>query len=382
MSTNGEQHFLRNFMSCAGRSRAFAVRHLHHFSLLAFVSGFVLDSLMLPPADSVAANVVVSGYLIVVVLLILLQQFLESRISFIEKKRLLYFISPLLPGAIQLIFGALFSALLIFYTRSASLAGSWIFLLLFAILALGNECFHRRFARLEFQFAYFFISLYVYAIYALPLLFGTMGMKLFVAAGVVSATLAAAFFAVLEGIVPAAAHHVRRRVLFVTLGILITVNVLYFARIIPPIPLVLVERGVYHLIIRDPDGNYRALEEQRTQGGWKRLWERTETFRRSPGSSAYVYSAVYAPTALKTPIVHEWQYRDPASGKWSTKSRIIFPILGGRAGGYRGYSEKSYIDAGQWRVIVKTSEGREIGRIAFVILDAPAGTVVLRERVL
>lgn len=378
---DGEKHEHRDRHEYIGRIRALIVRYAHHLGFFAFAAGFVLDSATLPAADTVTANIIVSGYLALAACAILLQQLLESRSAMLGTRRAPLFLSSFLPAATQLLFGALFSALLIFYMRSASLAGSWVFLFLFFAVAVGNELFRTRFARLEFQFTLLFLSLYVYAIYVLPLLFGTIGTKMFLLSGVVSATLAAAFFGVLTAVAPAPARRISRAVMFLAGGTLLVCNVLYFARLIPPIPLVLVDRGVYHLVVRGPDGNYRALEEAPTKTLWG-PFGRLIVFHRTPGSSAYFFSAVYAPTQLQTPIVHEWQYHEPVSDTWVMKSRIIFPIIGGREAGYRGYSEKSYIDAGRWRVIVKTSEGREIGRMSFVVVDAPAGRVTLHERVL
>ncbi|HVW71687.1 MAG TPA: DUF2914 domain-containing protein, partial [Candidatus Paceibacterota bacterium] len=82
-----------------------------------------------------------------------------------------------------------------------------------------------------------------------------------------------------------------------------------------------------------------------------------------PGNPLYVYSAVFAPVKLTTPIVHRWEQY--VNGSWQTVSKVAFPISGGRDTGYRGYSEMENIMAGQWRVSIETQNGAVLGRARF-----------------
>ncbi|MNT64341.1 hypothetical protein D3C72_2022330 [compost metagenome] len=43
-------------------------------------------------------------------------------------------------------------------------------------------------------------------------------------------------------------------------------------------------------------------------------------------------------------------------------------ITGGRKNGYRGFSTKANYTAGEWRISVETTDGREIGRIYFEVI--------------
>ena len=90
------------------------------------------------------------------------------------------------------------------------------------------------------------------------------------------------------------------------------------------------------------------------------------------GGSLSVYSAVFAPIQLKTNIVHIWQRYDAAAGRWRTESTVRFSIVGGREGGYRGYSIKSTPTNGRWRVNIETPEGLLIGRVAFSVTPGSA----------
>ncbi|MFM2357617.1 MAG: hypothetical protein RJA61_354 [Candidatus Parcubacteria bacterium] len=82
----------------------------------------------------------------------------------------------------------------------------------------------------------------------------------------------------------------------------------------------------------------------------------------------YVFSAVFAPTRLNTNIVHKWQYFDYTINRWATASTIEFPIVGGEDGGYRGYSTKSSLTEGDWRVNIETRQGQVIGRVKFRVI--------------
>ena len=94
-------------------------------------------------------------------------------------------------------------------------------------------------------------------------------------------------------------------------------------------------------------------------------------FHSTPGESAYVYTAIFAPTGLKATVFHEWQRYAEGAGEWTTEEIIPFYIVGGRDGGYRGYSIKSGIASGKWRVNVVTEFGQLIGRVAFDVVEVP-----------
>ena len=67
---------------------------------------------------------------------------------------------PLLPYALQFTFGGLFSGFVVLYSRSSSLAASWPFLLMLAVLLIGNEYLRTRYEHLLFQIAIYFISIF------------------------------------------------------------------------------------------------------------------------------------------------------------------------------------------------------------------------------
>jgi hypothetical protein len=98
----------------------------------------------------------------------------------------------------------------------------------------------------------------------------------------------------------------------------------------------------------------------------------TPIMRVEPGGSLSAYSAVFAPIQLKTNIVHVWRRYDEAAETWRTESTVAFRIVGGREGGYRGYSIRSKPASGKWRVDIQTPEGALIGRLAFSVEQGSA----------
>jgi hypothetical protein len=154
------------------------------------------------------------------------------------------------------------------------------------------------------------------------------------------------------------------------LGIFFTINILYFLNIIPPIPLSLKSFGVYHSITRDSDGSFVGQEE--VSGSWyEEVFSRKKITITDKNDSIYVFSAIFAPTKLNTNIVHNWQYFDELESKWVSASRAGFSIYGGRDAGYRGYSLKTSLFAGKWRVDIETPRGQLIGRVKFNVVQDP-----------
>ena len=159
-----------------------------------------------------------------------------------------------------------------------------------------------------------------------------------------------------------------RHGILVSAGLIyLCLNVLYFTNTLPPLPLGLKEIGVYHHVERVNGGYYVQTEN----APWYESFG-NPTLHVVPGDTLYVFSSVFTPVAIKTDIVHRWEYFDGTTKKWRQVSTIRFPVLGGRDGGYRGFSLQPGINAGTWRVSVETPEGRLIGRISFLVVAVPA----------
>jgi hypothetical protein len=271
----------------------------------------------------------------------------------------------LFPLGAQYAIGGLLSGMVVFYTKSSVLSVSWPFILLIATAYVGSEYFRMYKHYLIFQTALFFFTLYAYAIFALPLMLGQLGPWIFAGSTVAALSIFSLFLFVLRSVNRNRFEQSFKQIASACLGIVIALNIAYFTELIPPIPLALADSGVYHTIVKVPDG-YRAEGEEARP--W---WDiRPSVIHHVPGTLVYAYSAIQAPISFSSKVVHRWEYFDPTEKDWITESRIAFPISGGRAGGYRGYTERDTLTPGKWRVSVETPNGQVIGRIRFDVEDS------------
>lgn len=273
------------------------------------------------------------------------------------------YIHTLSPLALQFSLGALLSASLIFYWYSGTLSISWPILSVIAVLMFSNELFRDYFKRAAVQMsAYYFVS-YSLLTLILPHTFKSISIWLFITAGIISA-------AIILGFTYGAGKTIQtfknaQSTIYKTIGVIfLTMNALYAANIIPPIPLALKDAGAYHDIAR-PNGAYALTTEHET---WLQKIIPGQTIHNKKGESIFVFSAIFAPTELNTIIYHQWEYYDRTVKKWIKKDRLHFTIRGGRNDGYRGYSRKASVAPGTWRVSVETKDGRTLGRIRFNVM--------------
>lgn len=334
-----------------------------YISPLALLVGFLLDNFVfLDRIDSLQSYAIITGYLTVSAIAIAL-------INLVEEGRLTHprilKVAPFIPVVMQFSFGGLFSAFLALYARSASVFVSWIFVIGVAVLLLSNERFRSRYVRLPFQAGMYFIALFSFLIFLLPILFRSIGTGVFFLSGVVSLGIMALLLSGLSRLIPATFARERTAIARTIAGVFVVFTVLYVSNAIPPLPLALKDAGIYHSVSREK-GAYLLAEEI---APWYRAYlPFDQRLHLVSGQDLYAYTAIFAPTGLSTRIVHEWQYHDPELG-WQTKSTVGFVISGGADKGFRGYSIKNDPEPGEWRVTVLTSSGKIIGRLNFRVSE-------------
>lgn len=342
--------------------------YMRWVSPVSLIAGFLLDNLVLfKRVDVWTTNALLFMHLAIAgACIVLLNLAQEGRFT---NRRLLVAV-PFLPVAAQFSFGALFSAFLSLYGRSAAFADSWVFIIILAGLIIMNERFAHFYMRLYVQVAAYFVVLFSFLIFFLPLVVHDIGPVLFLCSGAVSLVGIAAFLFTLEYLVPERKRD-RTNLARIVAVLFLLMNALYFTGSIPPLPLALKEAGVYHGVARVGD-EYRLLAQPLP---WYQYYLRyNTTYLRAPSEAVYVYSAVFAPSGLSTTLYHQWQQYNEDTQTWSTVAEVPFYIVGGRDGGYRGYSVKSTnLSEGKWRVNVVTSYRQIIGRISFTIrnVDEP-----------
>lgn len=333
-------------------------------SSAALLGGFAFDALTLKRVDAFWENLWTVAHLAAVAVCILLVNRMENRDADPNDPSNAHF---WFINILQFLFGGLLSTFLVFYFRSGSLRVSWPFFLILGAAFVANEKLKLHYARLTFQISFFFLSLFCFTIFILPVVLHSIGTLIFLLSGAVSLVLVYLFLRLLRSVAGQNLATQHRTLRTYIVRIFAIINVLYFLNLIPPIPLSLQDASVNHAIARTAEGNYSVQSEE---PGPLHFFRLIETFHTTPGASVYAYSAIFSPTSLNTKIVHEWQFYQPKRG-WTTMSRVELPVRGGRGGGYRTYSVRTGITAGAWRVNVESRNGALLGRLRFnVVLQA------------
>jgi MFS family permease len=340
--------------------------HERYTSPLSLIAGFLMDNfILLRRIDLWTSNALLLFYLFLAGLgIVLLNGVEEGRFT----NKWLLKASPILPVVEQFAFGGLFSAFVTLYSRSAAFYGTWLFVAVLAALLVGNERFRKMYLRFSFQIAMYFSGLFLFFIFFLPIVFHQISDFLFLISGFVAIGCATLLLMILSRISPAIEKRERTRSARSIALIWIVITVLYFTNLIPPLPLALKDAGVYHEVTRLSDGTYSLLGEKRS---WLQAFLPVPTtFHKIPSGNAYVFTAIFAPSGLTTPITYVWQHYNDATFNWEERSVFHLNINGGRDGGYRGYSLVSNPAPGRWRVSVLTENGLVIGRISFDVVES------------
>ncbi len=274
----------------------------------------------------------------------------------------------ILLAATQFAIGGLSSGFLVFYSRSAAFASSWLFLLVLVGFLIGNEVFKKYHSRLVFSSLLLFFSLYSYSVFVVPVVTRTMGKAVFIVSGVIAVVVFLLFLQLLARIGRDRFRESRLALLGGTIAITVAMNAFYFTSLLPPLPLALADVGVYQSVKKVGD-KYIATGE--AQSWYNKLGFSPAVVHVVAGKPLSLYSAIFAPVKLTTRITHRWQFYNASKRRWVTLSSVSFPISGGREGGYRAYSIKSKPRPGDWRVDIATDDGRLVGRFRFVVVDVP-----------
>ncbi len=360
--------------SSVRKIKTFSEKNRVYIMPFVLLLGFFVDFLTLQRIDRLFDNLIIVTHLLIsgvaIMLLFAKDTNVGKRIGIARQATKIEYV-------MLFSFGAVFSGSIIFYSKSASIGSSWPFFLILLILMLGTEFQKRYFQRLLFQINFYFIALFSYLIILAPVLKRDMGPDMFLTSGLLGLFAISFFFVILYFIDKGKLLMYLKKMVITVIAIFLFFNFLYFANIIPPIPLSLKSSGVYHSVYRVSPTNYLGTHES---DEWWRIFG-IETVHYGVGNSLYVFSSVFAPVHLDTKIYHQWQYFDPIEHSWVDSSKIELNITGGREGGFRGYSLKRSLQYGKWRVLIETERGQKLGQIRFKIVPEE-GTTTLQEKIL
>ena len=334
-----------------------------------FFSGVTYDSLTLTRIDRLQDNLLLLTYLLLLGFLIILTGRLgiepipdQTHLKTLSPvPRWILQSRPYYPMAIQFLLGGLFSAYAIFYSRSATLTSTAVFFGVLVLLLVANEFLRDRLSNLRLLVSLYALVCFGFFTFFLPVMTGYMNVLVFLAGAGLSA---AVTFRVVQLIYHNNPDRSRREALGVTIPAFALIALLvgfYFLNWIPPVPLSMKFGGIYHEVKKSDDRFELSFERQ-----WYQVCKRSDTTF-TAHEPIYCFTAVFAPVALNTTVYHHWYFRMHSNKPFTHADRIPLKISGGREAGYRAYTFKQQLDAGDWRVDVEAEDGRIIGRVSVTV---------------
>lgn len=333
-----------------------------------FAAGFVFDMLTVGRIDAWATIAQQAAYLVLITA-VLMHMFLQQDAPAFEARgRLSRWYYEYRSALVHFLLGALLNLYAIFYFKSSSLLVSIGFLGFLVIPLLANEVRRVKTAGLGFKFALLGLCFLSFAACLVPVLAGSIGTGLFLASMLLGAVPLSGAAWWVRRRAPGKLTLARRQILLPLGCVVVGFLAFYLLRVIPPVPLSIPFIGVYHGVERTPAG-YRLSHERPP---W-RVWHNGDQhFVAQPGDRIYVYFRVFSPGGFSDQVVMRWYWKDEARG-WTLQDSIPIRIVGGREEGFRGYGAKANFRPGAWKVQVETTDAREIGRVYFDLVAAPAG---------
>ena len=339
--------------------KSWYVRHERSLVSSFLVAGFLLDFLTFRTLSIEVTLICLAFYLVMAAMCIIFVFVFDARHLSWGQSWLRYvrMIAPLLT---QLAFGSLLSMSLLFYWFSGSFSVSWpVFVFLISSI-IFNESFRNAYLRPVVQVALFTFVLFSFFALLFPYLFNSLDASVVLLGGGVSLIFSLLFIFSLVRAVPALRPRVKLMLVSVSVVFLVMQS-LYFLNLIPPLPLSLREAGMYYRIER-VGGTYLFEGEEES---FVNRFLPGQILRQGASERVYAYTSVYSPADLDTVIFHVWEYYDVTKQAWVKTDRLSFFITGGRVDGYRGFTYKSRLMVGKWRVSVETERGQVLGRIRF-----------------
>lgn len=342
------------------------IRNQKYLPILFFMGGFIFDTMTLGRIDRLYDTVVLCSHITLLSLTLYLYNLADDgkwKNTFIGR----YF--EYFPLVIQFFFGALSSAFIIYFFRSVSLSKTMFFFILLVLLLFANEFLKKKISNKYLQFSVYFFLSFTFFTFMIPTLIKEMNTFIFIISGLASLGCTLALITFIYTSSPSTRAEISlKKLISLILTIYLTVNVFYYFNLIPPVPLAM-ETGLVAHDVRKNDNQYLVTYER---DEWYVFW-RTHNinFHRQEGEPVYVFTSVFAPTAIKKSIFHRWQWYNPETREWQIIEDIGFEVTGGRGRGFRGYTYKNNLMEGKWKVHIITAEELLLGVINFEVINTP-----------
>lgn len=337
----------------------FYQRHEVLVSIVVFCAGFLLDLFTLGRIDDLLNLVQQAVYLVLLGTLLICEIRINiGTLKLDEKWQKRWEYHNLV---VHFLFGSLLSAYTIFYYTSASALTSFFFILLLAGLMLANEIPKIQDLGLPVRIVLYSICMLSYFAFFYPIILGHVGPLPFWL-GFLSS-----FFVFI--LIWRFNFRQKEQLMFLRKKVILPAVLIhlffvggYYFSLIPPVPVAVKKIGIYYDVIKT-DGKYLGKHQKPF---WK-IWQHgSQDFLARPGDKVSVLLSIFSPTRFRDQVYLKWNYLDPKHG-WRQEDSIPLTILGGRDEGFRGFGTKRNYHPGQWRIVVETSDGREVGRISLNI---------------
>lgn len=328
-------------------------------SALVFVGGFLFDLLTLGRIDDLLNLIQQAVYLILLGLLLIFEiKIRVGRLELSARGKKFWQYHDLV---VHFLFGSLLSVYTIFYYTSASAITSFFFILLLAGLMLANEFPQIQKLGLPVRVILYNICVLSYFAFFYPILMGHVGVIPFWL-GFISSFAVMAMIWKLNFGVEDSEQLLKRHVLIPTVSVHIAFLLGYYFSLIPPVPVAVKKIGVYYDVVKD-QGHYYG---KHLNPFWKFWSKGSQSFHARSGDKVFVMVSIFSPGNFNDRVFLKWFHDDTKTG-WRLEDTIPLNILGGRDEGFRGFGSKQFYTTGDWKVIVETSDGREVGRISMDI---------------
>lgn len=268
---------------------------------------------------------------------------------------------------LQFLFGSVLSALFILYFKSSSYGLAWVLTLLLGVLLVANEFMESEYRRLSLCWSMFGLCFILWCNFAFPFLFGSVHAAWFYLSTLLGATVTYVLYH------RAPRHTGRIWPVWLIAGALMLA---YRVDMIPPVPLVKQAVVIAYDLEKTSEGYWMTVEKS----PWWNFWRvDSDHVHVQPGQRLICFSAVFAPQGLHTKLLHDWQKK--VEGRWVSVSAPGFSLTGGRESGYRGYTYKSKLTPGEWRVLIQTATRQTIAVSNFYVSVDSAPEAQKRVRI-
>ena len=336
-----------------------------------FLGGVAWDSATLNRIDSWFDSFMLLAYLVILGVTIVLAILVHNdRLSHSLLQKHKQWFAP----AIQFFLGALFSAYFVFYLQSASFrSGSIIFIVVLVSLLVANEFLQNRLLNTYLLFTLYFFVCVSYFTFFIPVITKQTGYWVFLSSCLIGLVVTSLMLLILHKRRVFELFTPIKRSFAIMLSLCVLLNFFYLMNWIPPVPISMKEGDIYRNVQRVDN----AYQLKYAKPEWPKFWvDSDRIFQYAEGDTVFCFSAIFAPTNLKSDIYHVWQYYDEGEKEWVQSDNIKVDISGGRDGGYRTFTRKRYVTPGKWRVDVKTQRQQILGRIPFTVV--PVDSAVTR----